>query len=208
MPDTNSKCILCRREKTKLFLKGDRCLSEKCAFTKRDYPPGQHGKKRNPKVSDYGLQLREKQKVRRMYGIREQQFRNYFSKAEQQKGITGMNLLRLLETRLDNVVYRLGLAPSRRAARVLVNQRHFTLNQRTVNIPSYSVRIGDVVQVRDKSRKLSMIHDSLKKMSENRLVPWLELDKVNLRGTVKADVKREDIASPIQENLIVELYSK
>ena len=164
---------------------------------------------RNPKISDYGLQLREKQKVRRMYGIREGQFRNYFAMAERKKGITGENLLAFLEERLDNVVYRLGLAPSRKAARVLVFHRHFAVNKRTVDIPSYLVKTGDVVQVKEKSRRMDIIHSSLKKMTEDRLVPWLELDKVNLKGTIKQLPKREDISTiPIQENLIVELYSK
>jgi len=203
-----SKCTICRRERTKLFLKGERCMTEKCAFEKRNYIPGQHGKSRNTKLSDYGNHLREKQKVRRIYGVLERQFRNYFHSAERVKGITGENLLQFLERRLDNVVYRLGFAPSRRTARQLVAHGHFLINNRSLNIPSYLVRKGDLIQVKEKSRRFELIHSALKKMTEERLVSWLEVDKVKLSGTVQEFPKREDVSMPIQENLIVELYSK
>lgn len=211
MSTKKATCVQCRREKVKLFLKGDRCMNGKCPYDKdkkRDYPPGQHGRMRNPKVSDYGIQLREKQKVRRMYGVREEQFRTYFEKAERMQGITGINLLQLLERRLDNVVFRLGFAPSRRAARMMVVHRHLKVNGRIVNAPSIKVGVNDVIQVKDKTKKLTSIHDTMKKMTADRLVPWLELDKVGLKGTILDMPKREDIQLPIHENLIVELYSK
>lgn len=208
MASKEPKCVLCRRQGTKLFLKGDRCLTEKCSFTKREYPPGQHGQERGAKISDYGIHLREKQKVKRIYGLKERQFRNYFYKAERLKGITGENLLSLLERRLDNVVYRLGFAASRSLARQMVRHGHFLLNKRSVNVPSIVVKAGDVLQVKEKSRKLDVIHATLKKMSEDRLVQWLELDKVNLKGIIKQLPKREDITADIQDNLVVEFYSK
>ncbi|RKY91027.1 30S ribosomal protein S4 [candidate division KSB1 bacterium] len=201
-------CKLCRREGEKLFLKGSRCLTNKCAFERKSYFPGQHGKTRRFKQSDYGLQLREKQKLRRIYGILERQFRKYFRTAEREKGITGDNLLRLLERRLDNVVFRLGMAPSRNAARQLVLHRHFLVNDRIVDIPSYLLKPGDVIQVREKSRRLETIHSSLRQMREGKLVPWLELDKANLTGKFVNIPSRQDIPVNVNESLIVELYSK
>jgi len=201
-------CKLCRREEKKLFLKGAKCFSPKCPVEKRQAPPGQHGRTRRTKLSEYGVQLREKQKLRRIYGLLERQFRNYYEKALKIKGITGENLLRLLERRLDNVVYRLGFAPSRNAARQLVRHRHFTVNNRPVDIPSFSLRPGDVIKVRDKSRKMELIHASMRKMKEGRLLPWLELDKANLAGTVLEIPGRADIPTEANENLVVELYSK
>ncbi|MBC8180770.1 30S ribosomal protein S4 [candidate division KSB1 bacterium] len=201
-------CKLCRREAQKLFLKGTKCNSSKCPFEKKGYAPGQHGKTRRFKQSEYGVQLREKQKVRRIYGILEAQFRNYFAKADQMKGITGENLLKLLESRLDTVVYRLGFAPSRKTARQLVRHRHFMVNDRLVDIPSYSVKVGDVVKVRDKSKKLNVIHTSLRKIKDDRQYSWLSLDKANLTGTFQDVPSREDIPDLINESLIVELYSK
>ena len=201
-------CKLCRREGEKLFLKGSRCMSSKCAFERKSYIPGQHGKSRRFKTSDYGIQLREKQKLRRIYGILEKQFRLYFQRAEMMKGITGTNLLILLENRLDNVVYRLGMAPSRNAARQLVLHRHLTVNDRTVDIPSFQVKPGDTIQVRDKSRKMEIFHASVRKVKEGKLLPWFELDKARLSGRLMDLPKREDIPVNINESLIVELYSK
>lgn len=201
-------CKLCRREEQKLFLKGEKCTTPKCPVEKKGYPPGQHGTRRRFKQSEYGLQLREKQKVRRMYGLLEAQFRNYFSKAERQKGITSENLLQLLERRLDNVVYRLGFAPSRSAARQLVRHRHFQVNGKHVNIPSYILNAGDVVNVKEKSKKLGMIHESMKKVKEGKLVPWLDLDKAGMKGTLLNIPSRADIQIDVNESLIVELYSK
>lgn len=204
---TGSVCRLCRREGGKLFLKGDRCYSDKCAVVKRSYAPGQHGQSRK-KVSEYGIQLREKQKARRIYGILEKQFRNYFVKAERQKGITGENLLRILESRLDNVVFRLGLANSRVEARQLVRHGHFTVNGRKVNIPSYLVRVGEEIAVRENSRKSPKFAE-LAELAAHKTVPaWLELDKENLSAKVIALPAREDIDVPIQEHLIIELYSR
>jgi len=201
-------CKLCRREEKKLFLKGAKCFSPKCPVEKRQSPPGQHGRTRRTKLSEYGVQLREKQKLRRIYGLLERQFRNYYEKALKIKGVTGENLLRLLERRLDNVVYRLGFAPSRNAARQLVRHRHFMVNNRPVDIPSFSLRPGDVVKVRERSRKMELIHASMRKMKEGRLLPWLELDKANLAGTVLEIPGRADIPTEANENLVVELYSK
>jgi len=201
-------CKLCRREGQKLFLKGIKCNSNKCPFENKGYAPGQHGRTRRFKQSEYGVQLREKQKVRRIYGILEAQFRNYFAKADQMKGITGENLLKLLESRLDTVVYRLGFAPSRKTARQLVRHRHFMVNDRLVDIPSYSVKVGDVVKVRDKSKKLNVIHTSLRKIKDDRQYSWLSLDKASLTGTFQNVPNREDIPDLIDESLIVELYSK
>jgi small subunit ribosomal protein S4 len=198
---------LCRREGEKLFLKGTRCLSEKCSFEKRAYAPGQHGQNLRRKVSEYGHQLREKQKVRRVYGILERQFHNYFEKAEQKKGITGENLLQLLECRLDNIVYRLGFAPSRKSARQLVRHRHFRVNDRIVDIPSFNVRVNDVIRVKDKSKSLDIIHMALKE-SRGEELAWLRLNKAGLEGELLEVPKREDIPIPAQEQLIVELYSK
>lgn len=201
-------CKLCRREGEKLFLKGTRCLSAKCSFEKRSYPPGQHGLSRRAKLSEYGVQLREKQKVKRIYGVLERQFKNYYEKAARQKGVTGENLLKILESRLDNVVYRLGFAPSRRAARQLVLHRHIMVNGRIVNIPSYLLRPGDVVSVREKSKKLAIIHETLRRIKDENLVPWLRLNKAKLQGEFLDMPSRQDIPIEVQESLIVELYSK
>ena len=203
-----SVCKLCRREKTKLFLKGDRCYTDKCALERRESIPGQHGAVPKRRMSEYGLQLREKQKVRRIYGIMEKQFRNYFLKGERKKGITGENLLQALERRLDNVIYRLGFAPSRRTARQLVRHGHFQVNGRKVNIPSYQVKPKDVVRVREKSRDLAMIHDSLKASERMGRLSWLRVDKAKLEGEVLDFPTREQIPEPITEKLIVALYSK
>ena len=190
-----------------LFLKGERCYTDKCAIKRRNYPPGQHGQGRS-KVSNYGVQLREKQKVRRIYGILEKQFRSYFEKADRMKGVTGENLLSLLERRLDNIVYRSGFATSRIEARQLVRHGHFTLNGRKVNIPSIQVKVGDVLELREKSRKVSSIIESLEGVVRRGVPQWLELDKDAFKGMVKSLPAREDITMPIQEQLIVELYSK
>jgi small subunit ribosomal protein S4 len=198
---------LCRREGEKLFLKGTRCLSEKCSYEKRAYAPGQHGQNIRRKVSEYGHQLREKQKVRRVYGILERQFHNYFEKAEKKKGITGENLLQLLECRLDNIIYRLGFAPSRKAARQLVRHRHFNVNGRIVDIPSYNVRVNDIIRVKDKSKSMDVFHMALKE-SRGEELAWLRLNKAGLEGELLEVPKREDIPIPAQEQLIVELYSK
>ncbi len=202
-----SECRLCRREGLKLFFKGDRCYTEKCAFERRGYAPGEHGQARK-KHSDYGVQLREKQRLKRMYGLLEKQFRGYFERADRMKGITGSNLLMLLERRLDNVVFRLGFAPSRNEARQLVRHSHFLVNGRKVNIPSYTVRKDDVVELREKSRKVLPILDSLETVARRGIPGWLELDKGNFRGVVKTIPTREDITMPVQEQLVVELYSK
>ncbi|MCJ7576828.1 MAG: 30S ribosomal protein S4 [candidate division Zixibacteria bacterium] len=202
-----ANCKLCRREGEKLFLKGTRCYSEKCAFDRRAYSPGEHGRSMRRKGSEYALRLREKQKVRRIYGILERQFRNYFERAAKEKGITGQHLLRMLECRLDNLVYRLGFAPSRKAARQLVLHRHFFVNNRTVNIPSYQLKPGDVVTVREKSRNLDLIHQALRE-GRGAELPYLRLDKARLEGELLESPKREDIPVMVQEQLIVELYSK
>ncbi len=203
-----SVCKLCRREREKLFLKGERCYSDKCAFDRRGYAPGQHGQNpRRRRGSEYGLQLREKQKLRRIYGVLERQFHDYFRRAERRKGITGESLLLMLECRLDNIVYRLGFAPSRNAARQLVCHGHFTVNQRKTDIPSYQVRPGDVISVRDKSRNLDVIHSALKE-ARGADLPYLRLDKVKLLGELLELPKRIDIPILAQEQLIVELYSK
>ncbi len=203
----DSQCRLCRRENLKLFLKGDRCYSDKCAIDRRPYAPGQHGKLRRD-FSEYGSQLREKQKVKRIYGVLEQQFRNYFKKAERKKGITGENLLIFLERRLDSVIYRLGFANSRNEARQLVRHSHFLVNDKKVNIPSYLIKPGDVIRLSDKSKNISRISEALESVARRGVPQWLELDKTNLRGTVKGLPSREDLTMPIQEQLIVELYSK
>jgi len=206
---TGSVCKLCRREGLKLFLKGDRCFSPKCAIEKRNYPPGEHGQqRRRVKVTNYGLQLREKQKMKRIYGIVERQFRNYFRMAEQQKGITGENLLRFLERRLENVVYRLGFASSRAEARQMVTHGHFLVNGRRVDIPSYLVDSGDQIQVAERSRELLAIKGALEGVKKRGLPAWLELDAQALRGVVRALPAREDMVIPVQEQLVVALYSK
>ncbi|MFA7290514.1 MAG: 30S ribosomal protein S4 [Melioribacteraceae bacterium] len=204
---TGSSCKLCRREKQKLFLKGSKCTSEKCPLEKRNYPPGQHGQSRRSKFSEYGLQLREKQKVKRIYGVLETQFENLFEKANKMKGITGTNLIKLLERRLDNTVYRLGFAPSRKAARQLIVHRHFTVNNTLVDVPSYLLKPGDSISVRDNSKKLDVIHNSLRKTKDN-VYNWLTIDKAALTGSFILIPEREDIPLTANEQLIVELYSK
>ena len=205
---TGSVCRICRRENLKLFLKGDRCYSDKCAFDRRGYPPGQHGQRRGRKTSDYGIQLREKQKVKRMYGLSEKQFHLFFERADNQKGITGTNLLVFLERRLDNIVYRLGFVNSRAQGRHFVRHNHFLINGKKVNIPSYLIKIGDVVEVREKSRKIQVLEDALAAVVRRGIPQWLDLEKETMKGIVKEFPSREDITTPIQEQLIVELYSK
>jgi small subunit ribosomal protein S4 len=200
-------CRLCRREGGKLFLKGDRCFKEKCAFERRGYAPGQHGRRRS-KIQGYGIQLREKQKVKRVYGVLERQFRTYFARAAKGKGITGATLLQLLERRLDNVVYRLGFASSRAMARQLVNHGHIRVDGRKLSIPSAVVRSGSVVSLDDASRKNEQIKICLDTARGRGVPGWLELDADQFRGTVRQLPAREDIPMPIQEQLIVELYSK
>lgn len=202
-----SACRLCRREGLKLFLKGDRCYSEKCAFERRSYAPGEHGQIRK-KHSDYGVQLRAKQKLKRMYGLLEKQFRGYFEKADRQKGITGTNLLLFLERRLDNMVFRMGFANSRDEARQLVRHNHFLVSGKPVNIPSSLVRVGDEIQVRESSRKVERIQEALETVARRGVPPWLELDKENFKGTVKVFPLRDELTMPVQEQLVVELYSK
>jgi len=203
---TGPVCKLCRRENQKLFLKGERCYF-KCAFEHRSYPPGEHGQRRD-KQKDYGIRLREKQKIRRIYSIMEKQFRRYFSMAERQKGITGENLLSILESRLDNMVYRSGLASSRAEARQLVLHRHFTINGKKVNIPSYLTRAGDAIQVRDKSRGLDRIGRSVEAAQQRGLPEWLEFDQDKMQVVIKALPIRNQVPEDIQEQLVVELYSK
>lgn len=205
---TGSVCRICRRENLKLYLKGDRCYSDKCAFDRRGYPPGEHGQRRGRKISDYGVQLREKQKVKRMYGLSEDQFRLFFSRADRQKGVTGTNLLVSLERRLDNVVYRIGFVNSRSQGRHFVRHRHFVVNGKRVNIPSYLVKVGDVVEVQEKSRKIQAINDSLDAVVRRGVPQWLELEKDKMKGIINGFPVREDLTMPIQEQLIVELYSK
>ncbi len=205
---TDASCRLCRREKQKLFLKGTKCFTEKCPVERRAFPPGQHGQSRRTKISEYGVQLREKQKVRRMYGLQEKQFRNTFERALKQTGRTGETLVKLLERRLDNVIYRLGLAPSRKAARQLVNHGHFLVNNHSVDIPSYLLKAGDSIQVRDKSKKLEVLHASMKRMKDTAMLPWLSLDKAAMTGVFLNVPERADIPLNADEQLIVELYSK
>jgi len=190
-----------------LYLKGDRCYTDKCAIQRRNYPPGQHGQGRG-KISDYGLQLREKQKVKRMYGVLEKQFRGYFERAERMRGVTGTNLLVLLERRLDNVVYRLGFANSRSQARQLVRHNHVLVDGLRVNLPSFLVKVGQTVQVTEKSRTSPLVRDALEAAARRGCPPWLELEKEAAKGRVSMFPTREDITMPIQEHLIVELYSK
>jgi small subunit ribosomal protein S4 len=200
-------CRICRREGEKLFLKGDRCYTEKCAIERRKYPPGHHGQGYR-KLSDYGIQLREKQKVRKMYGLLERQFRKYFFEAERRKGITGEVLLQLIETRLDTMVFRMGFAPNRRKARQLVRHGHIFVNGREVNLPSFGVKAGDIIAVKEGSRDIPEIVDSLSK-SEHRGIPgWVEVDGATFTGKVSHIPSREEIQLPVQEQLIVELYSK
>lgn len=204
---TGPVCRLCRREGAKLFLKGERCMGDKCAFTRRAYIPGQHGQRRH-KFSEYGLQLREKQKARRIYGLLENQFRRAFARAERTKGVTGSNLLILLERRLDNMVYRMGFARSRNEARQMVRHNHFTVNGRKVNIPSFLVKQGDEVQVKEKSRHIASIVDSLNQATKRGFPGWLEVSPEQFRAKVSTFPSRDEIPMDIQEQLIVELYSK
>ena len=205
--NTGPQCRLCRRERMALYLKGDRCYTDKCSIQRRSYPPGQHGQGRG-KISDYGLQLREKQKVKRMYGVLEKQFRSYFERAERLRGVTGTNLLVLLERRLDNVVYRLGFANSRAQARQMVLHNHVLVDGQRVNIPSYLVKVGQTVQVTEKTRSSVLVRDALEAAARRGCPPWLELEKEEAKGRVSMFPTREDITMPIQEHLIVELYSK
>ncbi len=206
--NTGPVCKMCRREGQKLYLKGERCYGPKCSFERKEYAPGQHGQGRRRKASEYGIQLREKQKIRRIYGVLESQFRNYYEKATSLKGITGENLLNLLECRLDNVIYRIGFAPSLTAARQLVRHRHFTVNGRIVDIPSYSVRPDELIKVKDSSKRLAVIHDSLRRVKEGKLAPYLDLDKAKLEGKLTQLPAREDIPIDVNEQAVVELYSK
>lgn len=202
----DAKCKLCRREGGKLFLKGEKCYMEKCPFNKRPLPPGQHGAGRK-KVSEYGQQLREKQKTKRIYGVQEKQFHHYYEVADRMKGITGENMLSLLERRLDNVIFRMGIGVSRTQARQLVNHAHFTVNGRTVNVPSYSVKAGDVIAVKE-TRKGNKFFEQIKTMKVANMPKWLEFDPEKLEGKVLALPTREDVDSQIAEHMIVELYSK
>ncbi|MBD3317215.1 MAG: 30S ribosomal protein S4 [Chitinivibrionales bacterium] len=199
-------CRLCRREGTKLMLKGERCRSEKCAMERRPFPPGMRTTRRRRSNSEYNLQLREKQKIRRIYGVLEKQFRNYFADAAHAEGVTGENLLSMLEMRLDNTVYRMGFAPSRDAARQLVLHNHMLVNSKKVNIPSYQLKEGDTIQVKDKSKNLDIVHTALKTLKE--APEWLDIDKVKLTGTVVSKPERAQIPVDVQEQLVVELYSK
>ena len=200
-------CRLCRREGVKLFLKGSRCMTEKCAIERRSYPPGQHGQGRQ-RVSEYSAQLREKQKLRRIYGLQERQFRGIFGRAERQEGITGEHLLKLLECRLDNVVYRLGFACSRREARQLVNHGHFLVNGKKTDVPAYHVKVGDVLEVRQRSRAVASIVAALDAVEARGIPAWLELDRAAFKGAVKAVPTKDEIALPVNEQMVVELYSR
>ncbi len=205
---TDSSCRLCRREGLKLFLKGDRCYSEKCAFERRGYAPGQHGQSHKKQASDYGVQLREKQKLKRMYRLLEKQFRGYFEKADQLKGITGTNLLVLLERRMDNMVYRMGFSNSRDEARQLVTHGHFLVNSKPVNIPSYLLKAGDIITVKEGSRNITRIQEAMETVTRRGVPQWLAMDKENFNATIKMLPVREDLTMPVQEQLVVELYSK
>lgn len=204
---SESVCRLCRRENMKLFLKGERCMTEKCAFERRPYPPGQHGQGRH-KFSEYGIQLREKQKVRRIYGVLERQFRRYYEEAARRGTITGETLLQLLERRLDNVSYRLGFAASRAEGRMLVRHGHVYVNGKRVNIPSFQVKPGMVITVKDKSQKVGRVMEAVQNAEKRGIPAWLELDAAKFTGVVKTLPTREDVQMPVQEQLIVELYSK
>lgn len=201
-------CRRCRRENLKLYLKGDRCYSDKCSFERRAFGPGQHGQSRFKKQSDYAIQLREKQKVKSMYGMLESQFRLYFKKADSQKGVTGENLLILLERRLDNAIFRMGFASSRNQARQIVRHNHILVNGKKVNIPSFQVSVDDVITLKEKSRANAAIIENLEAVIRRGVPTWLELDKDNFKATVKALPNREELTMPMQEQLIVELYSK
>jgi len=205
---TGPVCRLCRREGMKLFLKGERCYTEKCAIEKRNMPPGQHGKLRKAKIVGYGLQLREKQKVKRIYGVLENQFRRYFESAARHRGVTGVMLLQALETRLDNVVYRLGFATSRPQARQLVRHGHFLINGKKVDIPSYAVKMGDEVRVREASAKSAVVAHAIDEVKGRGVPEWLQVDAASTLGRVLSIPTREQINLPVQEQLIVELYSK
>lgn len=204
---TGAVCKLCRREGMKLFLKGERCYKDKCGFEKKPYPPGQHGQGRK-KISDFGLQLREKQKVKRLYGVLEKQFRRYFEKATRMEGITGENLLQLLERRLDNIVYRAGFAGSRKEARQLVKHTHFLVDGKKVDIPSFLVKAGMVIEVREKSQNVSRLKDCIDTAEGRGVSDWITLEKSNFKAVVNRMPEREDVGYDIQEHLIVELYSK
>lgn len=204
---TDSVCKLCRRERQKLFLKGQKCYTEKCPIETRNYPPGEHGQGRRMKVSEYGIQLREKQKIKRSYGLLETQFKIYFEKANKQKGITGENLVRFLERRFDNVVFRLGFASSRKQARQLIKHRHFLINDKLVDIPSYLMNEGDIIKVKEKSKKLDAIHNSLKRFKDSTY-GWLSTDKAALSGTFLQVPERSEVPLNANEQLVVELYSK
>jgi small subunit ribosomal protein S4 len=201
-------CRLCRREGEKLYLKGDKCFSRKCPVERRQYAPGQHGQGRQTKLSDYGVQLREKQKMKRIYGVRETQFRKYMSEAERKRGVTGENLLQILEMRLDNVIYRLGLGSSRSQARQFVNHGHVVVNGRKVNIASYMVRPGDAVEIIEKSKKIAPIIASVEASGGRALPSWLTFDANGLKGTVLSAPVRDEIDTDVQESLIVEYYSR
>lgn len=201
-------CRRCRREGLKLYLKGDRCYSDKCSFERRSFGPGQHGQARFKKLSDYAVQLREKQKVKSMYGMLESQFRLYFKKADSQRGVTGENLLILLERRLDNTVFRIGFASSRNQARQIVRHNHILINGKKVNIPSFQVSVDDIITLKEKSRANAGIVENLEAVVRRGVPSWLELDKDNFKATVKALPNREELTMPMQEQLIVELYSK
>ncbi|HKC93254.1 MAG TPA: 30S ribosomal protein S4 [Nitrospira sp.] len=200
-------CRLCRREGEKLFLKGSRCMTEKCAIERRSYPPGQHGQAR-PRISDYSTQLREKQKLRRIYGLQERQFRGVFERAERRAGVTGEALLRLLECRLDNVTYRLGFGASRKEARQLVSHGHITVNGRKTNVPGAQVKSGDVIAVRERSRTIPSIQTSLESVEGRGIPEWLELDKAGFKGTIRALPTKDQITLPVNEQMVVELYSR
>ncbi len=205
---TGAVCRLCRRENLKLFLKGDRCYSDKCAFDRRSYPPGQHGQRRGRKISDYGIQLREKQKVKRLYGLSEKQFYLFFKRANRQRGVTGTNIIVMLERRLDNIIYRLGFVNSRTQGRHFVRHGHFLVNGKRVNIPSYQINIGDKIEIRDKSKKMQIFNDAINAVVRRGIPQWLDLDKENMTGSISTFPIREDITIPMQEQLIVELYTK
>ena len=205
---SDSSCRLCRSEGLKLFLKGDRCYSEKCSFERRDYVPGDHGQLHKKQRSDYGVQLREKQKLKRMYSLLEKQFRGYFEKADKQKGITGTNLLVLLERRMDNMIFRMGFANSRIEARQLISHGHFLINGKPFNIPSYLLKAGDEVCVKEGSRKITRIMGAIETVARRGVPHWLELDKDNFKASIKMLPVREDLTMPVQEQLVVELYSK
>lgn len=205
---TGANCKLCRREGEKLFLKGARCYTEKCSVERRKFAPGQHGQNLRRKVSAYGIQLREKQKIRRIYGLLEKQFHNYYVKADKGTGITGEILVQLLETRLDNMVYRLGFAPSRKAARQLVRHRHILIDGRITDIPSYQVKPNQVIKVKEKSKNLDLIHDALKEVGRAEDIPWVRINKAALEGELLEIPKRSEIPLTANEQLVVELYSK